>query len=128
MECSCSISAGVDDSAEVLSAKWITARKRHSCQECNRLILTGEEYFKEVEKYEGEITTHKTCRDCMSLRNHLCGDFFWGEIRDMIEEAIFECEGKLPEACVAKLTPAAQEWVCGLIEQAWDMWADKCNS
>jgi hypothetical protein len=128
MECSCSISAGIDDFAEVISAKWITARKRHSCHECNRLILTGEEYYKEIAEYEGEITTHKTCRDCMSLRNHLCGDFFWGEIRDMIEEAIFECDGKLPEACVAKLTPAAQEWVCGLIEQAWDMWADKCNS
>jgi hypothetical protein len=38
----------------------------------------------------------------------------------MIEDAIVECEGQIPEKCIAKLTPAAREWVCGLIEKAWE--------
>jgi hypothetical protein len=64
--------------------------------------------------------THKTCADCLSLRDNMCGDFYWGMIREMIEEAVFECDGKIPEKCVARLRPAAREWVCGLIEKVWE--------
>jgi hypothetical protein len=38
----------------------------------------------------------------------------------MIEDAIVECKGKIPEKCVARLRPAAREWVCGLIEKVWE--------
>lgn len=120
MECSCSISAGVDENAEVLSEKWLKARKQHNCQECERQIQLGEQYYREVTKFDGEIDTHKTCADCMSLRRNLCADFYWGQIREMIEDAIEYCDGKIPEKCIAKLTPAARAWVCGVIEKVWE--------
>jgi hypothetical protein len=55
----------------------------------------------------------------MSLRDYLVDDFYYGSLLELIEESIRDCDGELPERCIAKLTPAARAWVCGEIERCW---------
>ena len=119
MECSCEISADVQVYSTILSERWIAARKTHVCGECSERISPGEKYYKEHGLDDARVFTHKTCADCISIRANLCSDYFYGQIREMVEEAIWDCEGQLPEKCIAKLTPGAREWVCDVIEDVW---------
>lgn len=127
MECACSVSCEVDDYATLLRDKMVTARKPHQCHECRRVIPIGEEYRHEATTYEGRASTHKTCLDCNSIREVLCRDgFYWGGIRELVRDHIYECRGAIPESCIAQLTPGARGWVCGIIddingdEGVWD--------
>jgi hypothetical protein len=120
MDCTCSISAGVDDFCEMVSERWVTSRSIHFCYECGYKIHPGERYYREVTKDEDGIHKVKTCADCISIRDNLVGDFFYGQMRDMLSDAIYDCDGKIPEKCIAKLTPKARAWICGEIEKCWD--------
>ncbi len=122
MECACGFSGGVDDYATVLSDKVQKARKPHQCGECLRTIEPGEDYRVEKTLYEGRVDTIKTCLDCISLRKHLCEDYYYGGVRELVREGIGEQEGEVSEKCLAPLTPKAREWVCEIIE---DIWRDK---
>ena len=121
MECSCSISANVDDYdySEIMLERWFTARKLYKCHECFRKIQKGEKYYKEVSLDDGYFSAHRTCSDCKSIRDHLMGDFYWGQIREMIQDYIYD-GNEIPEKCIAKLTPAAMDWVCEKIESTWE--------
>jgi len=125
MDCTCSMSASIsEDEVDVIVEQWQTARKNHVCVECGRIIGIGEQYYFEKYFYDG-FRTSKTCTDCMSLRQHLVGDFRISQMRDLIESHIEVCDGEIPEACIAKLTPDARGWVCGIIERCWDGWEDE---
>jgi hypothetical protein len=119
-ECSCQISVDLDDAVELLSAKNVTAKTAHKCGECRREIPPGEKYLKESYVSDGHFRTEKTCADCRSIRDYLFCDFYYGMILETLETEILEYDMPVPEACIAKLTPAARERVCELIELTWE--------
>lgn len=119
MECSCQINVGVDDECEMLSAKWTRSRSLHKCGECGLKIKPGAEYLRERTIYDGHFNTYKTCVDCLSIRQNLCGDWIYTAVRETVSDAI--ADGlEIPEKCIARLTPAARAWVCELIEEEWE--------
>lgn len=120
MHCTCRIQVGDgDDFVELLRDAVITARKKHQCSECHRVIKPGEQYRMEVWVFECLGETHKTCMDCHSIRDNLFGDMIYGQIIQDLEDYIEESDGGIPEKCIAKLTPAARDRVCELIERCW---------
>lgn len=118
MECAC-ISANVDDESEVLAANKRLARKGHVCCECRQKIEPGEYYWNEKTLYDGRLDTYKTCRDCMSIRDHLICDFFYERIWETIQEFIDDCPEAIPWAKIGRLTPIARGRVCEMIENTW---------
>ncbi|KAF1071996.1 hypothetical protein [Variovorax sp.] len=48
-----------------------TARKEHRCHECGRAIEPGQRYEKAAAKWEGSVSSYKTCSRCVALREHL---------------------------------------------------------
>jgi len=47
-----------------------TARKTHRCDECYGLIAIKEKYEHVSAKWDGAITSYKTCARCLSLRSY----------------------------------------------------------
>lgn len=94
-------------SPEFTSESSPQARSKHLCCECLRVILPGETYERYSGKWDGELTTYKTCRDCLEMRHVVyaecsCWLFAgmynelddlpeyeaWGELRDIRAKAI----------------------------------------
>ena len=120
-ECSCQITVDVGgDCIELLSEKRVTAKKAHKCGECDRTIPVGETYLRESYVSEGEFHTETTCADCLSIRDHLFCDWYYGMILETLKFEILEYDLIPPESCISKLTPTARAMVCGLIEEAWE--------
>lgn len=117
MECSCSINAGGDSSfLEFSHMKVVKARKEYKCGECHRAIEKGENYESNAMKQDGTFYSHKTCSDCLNLRDHFFKrDWFFEMIREDIKDHIQECNGNIPESCISQLNPKNQAWVCDLI-------------
>lgn len=121
MDCSC-VYTGIDANgmASMLVEKYLSARVPHKCHECDAVIQKGEAYYKEVSVYDGVVATHKTCVDCMSLRDaFFCDGWFWGDIWTFMAEHVHYSDGRIKESCVAALTPVARDKVCQLIERRW---------
>ena len=119
MECEC-IDANVDEYSTVISDKIHVARKEHRCGECDRSIQLGEKYRNEVTIYDGRFDINKTCIDCDSVREHLVCSFYLGEVWSLVEENLSEYGKDQPWAAIGRLTPAARERVCKIIEYAWE--------
>lgn len=51
-----------------------TARKEHTCCECNGVIAAGETYRLLWGVWDGEAKTFKTCLDCLELHDWADGD------------------------------------------------------
>jgi hypothetical protein len=99
------------------------AIKIHKCSECDRDIQPGEKYEKVVAKYEGDLRTYKTCPDCLSVRDvFFCAGFFHEGLWEYVAEHVEDMNGNISSECLIKLTPAAREKVCDLIEEAWVDW------
>lgn len=69
------------------------ARKLHRCRECKRLIRPGEKYEHIVGKWDGELSSVKTCGHCLNLRSWAEGtmDCFCcahGELVDYVIEDV----------------------------------------
>lgn len=97
-----------------------TAKKQHKCRECREPILPGDKYEDFVGVERGGLYKHKTCADCLSLRDAFFSDgFYFGFIRESLSEHIRECFGEIAESKLYQLTPGAREWVCGEIEEYW---------
>ena len=45
---------------------WPTARKRHRCGVCRRVIMPGEQYWRQA-GFDGTAWTNKTCQHCERL-------------------------------------------------------------
>ena len=119
-ECPCQITVDVDECANLLSEKKVTAKKAHKCGECDRTIPAGETYLREAYVYEGDFRSETTCLDCLSIRDNLFCDWYYGTILETLKFEILEYDLIPPEACIAKLTPTARAMVCDLIEEAWE--------
>jgi len=74
---------------QMLSEGYRKARKEHKCSECRRPIRTGEAYYYERFKCEGDLNYHKTCAHCEVVRQWLsdeCGGWVYGGVEEDIRE------------------------------------------
>lgn len=63
MNCACDY-----ETPEFYIRKTPLARKQHKCLECGCIIVVGERYENVRAKWEGVVSTCKTCPDCVELR------------------------------------------------------------
>lgn len=54
-----------------LRTKMVTARKEYRCDYSRQLIKKGDEYQSSVNVYDGEIYTHRTCKEALFLIKEL---------------------------------------------------------
>jgi hypothetical protein len=123
MECTCSISVDLDYCTEdngFYKTKIIKARKIHICSECKREINPKERYEFISGVYDGVFTEYKTCMDCVSLKDSFFGSYYFTRIWEDFIENMDDCDWRVPEKCLAKLTPAARAKVCESIENYWN--------
>lgn len=96
------------------------AKKNWRCGECGRVIPVGEKYYCHTGKWNGKFGVDRTCLDCSSVIEHLfCGHAFgqaWEQLQDHLHD--HGVDG-LSWSRIAKLTPAAREKVCDVIEDVW---------
>lgn len=52
-DCGCVVSLGDAEQVEVLTEKWVIARKAHACSECGDTVPPGDKYFRE--SYDSRI-------------------------------------------------------------------------
>jgi len=122
MECACvEVDASEGEVCDVHEAKRIKARRQWKCHECPGQILPGEIYERVKMLFEGQWSKHRTCPDCLSIRDvFFCGVYLYESIREYVREHIRDVCGDLSETKISELTPAAREWVCEEIEDSWD--------
>ena len=123
MECSC-FSVDNGDYVTVLAETKRKARKWHRCNECRGMIFPGQTYMDERYLFEGEVSTHKTCPCCMSVRDNLFCNFtysqLWSDLEDFLwETAAYNTEG-VPWEKLSRLTPVARAHVLLMIEGIWE--------
>lgn len=119
-DCSC-IYVEVDELPIVSTTAIHKARKEHTCCECNRTIVCGEEYEMCKMLHDGTWRNYKTCGDCVSVRkSFFCHGWYIGVIWDHIEEHISEIDGQLSSECFENLTKSARDKLCDLVEEYWE--------
>lgn len=59
------------DAPEFYHKETPTAKKEHKCGECGSTIKVGERYERVYGKWDGDISTFKTCSDCVEVRDTL---------------------------------------------------------
>jgi len=122
MNCSC-VAVDYDcDWVDLVEKTKPVARKKHRCVECDRDILPGEKY--EIQKYvfEGEFETHKTCSECVEIRDMFsCEGYRYGSILNDFEDDLINADCDLSESCIAELSLKAREIVCEMIEGCWEL-------
>ena len=92
----CMIDDGDGAVTMIDDGRYIRARSKHKCKECGRFIEPGESYHREVYKFDGEFSTHKTCAHCMVVRRWLsdeCGGWLFGGVEEDAREHVFENRG-----------------------------------
>lgn len=84
----CSIE--VDELPEFHVVKTVKARKPHKCCECGAEIKPWDQYESVHAKWDGQVSTIKTCILCAKIRDEYCsGGFEYGGLR----ETLCECLG-----------------------------------
>ena len=122
MECTC-FSVDNDDYVTMLASNRRRAVKHHRCDECLGTIFPGQTYLDERYLFDGEVSTHKTCACCLSVRDNLFCQFTYGELwfnlRDFLHNRMYYDLDGAPWAKIARLTPAARAHVLLMIEEFW---------
>lgn len=120
-ECGLCIGGGEDfEPWDFCQTTYPKARKPHKCCECYREIAKGSEYQNLVGKYDGEIYTHKTCMDCVAIRNGMSCDEgvglgnLWDEIWQIFPDFNTTCLQKIK-------TVSAKEYIL----ERWREWKFK---
>ena len=120
MDCA-TVPIDIDEYSTTLSQRMVKARKQHKCYECHRAIAPGKKYEKYTGVCDGEIFTHKTCLDCLSVRNvFFTGGYEFGGIWEYFNEHIRECGYRLSESALSKLTPKVRDIICDKIQENWE--------
>jgi len=109
-----------EDCVEVVRDDTRIARKNHRCSECNEIIKAGNPYQYKFYIYEDSKTSHRTCMDCISVRNlFFCEGFVFEQMWNDLEDYIFETNGQILCCDIRKLTPKATGRVFRMIEKRW---------
>jgi hypothetical protein len=120
MECSCTVNVDIEEPVYLAHITTPFARRVEICSECNRDIHVGEDYRKEI-FYHGSRFTHRTCEDCLSIREvFFSSGWYYGEIREQMEEFVYYSDGQLSVKCILELTKKARDWVLDIIESTWE--------
>lgn len=120
MSCGC-IYVGDYDHAPFYNTKKPKAIKWHICGECGREIEPGEIYESIFAVFDGKPGTHKTCFDCISMRDEFfCEGYIFGRIWEHAAEHIQDMEGEISGDCLASLTPIARTGIIELIDQVFE--------
>ena len=95
-DCSCDY-----EPAELYNAQIVRARKQYRCEECGCAILPGERYEYVFGKWEGYVSTFKTCERCRDIRQWVKNNvpcFCWchGNMLEDAAEAISEATWRAP--------------------------------
>ena len=118
MDCTCAIDNDTGETGQMFTKHNRKARKKHRCHECGKAILPGEEYRYESGKWDDEISSFRTCLDCLSIRDEIFCSFVYGNVWEDLRYEIQN--GSVPESCIAELTPRARDMVCEEIEESWE--------
>ncbi len=103
-----------------LTTNMFPAKSIHKCGECGREIQVGEKY----ETFVGEASCHnerhihRTCTDCLSLRENMFYDWVYGQLWEDFEFDVEDTDRNFAE-CLSKLTPRAREMAAEIIEKHW---------
>lgn len=111
MTACCAISGSDDgEGGETLSVDIRAAGKDHRCGECSGTILKGDRHEAYVLLFDGCVTTHRTCLDCLEIRNHFSCDGSWifGHVWDDLESNLFPTM-TAGGPCFEGLSPRARE-------------------
>jgi hypothetical protein len=126
MECSCEIDCdvGADGEWQRFESGMKKAIKQHKCGECHRTIQPGEMYERAGGLSDGTWFHHKTCADCLSIRNVFFTSYWYEMIIEHTRDNIMDWLGNVPEDCMVQLTASARNLVCEYIEEAWETYFD----
>jgi hypothetical protein len=113
----CVLNRNDDNEAEFYDVTLPKARKTHQCTECGNAIQPGENYERTSAKWDGDLSTFKTCLLCVEIRNKFaCGrGWSFGCVWEDLREYLFD---HLTFGCLDGLSPAAREKVL----DAWRKW------
>lgn len=108
-DCGVCLSGDYDCAAEFSDTSYAKARKVYRCCECHRDIAKGQEYERQVGKWEGDFYTYKTCMDCVNIRTAFaCGG---GYTFTRLWEDLSEYQRELNTGCLEKIkTPTAKAY------------------
>jgi hypothetical protein len=119
-DCSC-ITVDPDHIAEEHEADFLRAGTEYRCAECYRPIRRGELYERVLCRWDDTDHVYQTCSDCVSVRDEFfCGGYIYQEVWEKLREHIWETDGNIASECLIKLTSAAREMVCEIIQEIWD--------
>jgi len=120
MECSCSAYGGYDgdDGGGYGGKRELTARKPHNCYECGKKITKGDKFLYHTIFFPGTIGNYKYCQTCQSLvDNFFPNGWMFGRVIEDLSEYIYHAwQEDLPSDCISKLTPAARDIVCDILQ------------
>ena len=120
MECACTVPAYITERAELISIYTPKSFKHSLCSECENVIKIGVEYRKEIYKHNDSIYVHKTCEDCLSVREvFFSNGWYYGGIWSQMAEFIVNTNGNLSVSCLLDLTKKAQDRILDMIEEHW---------
>lgn len=126
---------GADEYATVYSVLVRTARKDHSCYECEKAISRGTKYEYITMLYDGHWDDFKICLLCSEIGEHFTCNDGWehgrilGQLWSDLQENFFS-DMKAGGPCMEGLSPAAKgklidermEWYLAQDEVNDDRW------
>jgi len=120
MTCQIELDPDCGDIAEFSTQNLVTARKEHKCAECGRTISPGEKYEYVTGRWNDYFQVYKTCADCLSIRDTLFCNFYFGCIYEELRAEIDNTNGGNHIAeNLSGLTPAARTKVSEMLEEHW---------
>ena len=117
-ECNACFYSGYDecDPAEFYNTRDVKARKDYKCCECGEPILKGTVHNVAVGKWNGELSTYRTCCACEEIRTTFaCEGWIFGQLWEDVTEGMFE---NMTTGCLEKLKTAAAK------QKLLDEWND----
>lgn len=116
--CAC-IYDGDGEQADFSTTEIVKARKSHKCGECGQTIAAGQKYERVFGKWEGRVSTFKTCFVCVEIRGALfCDGWTYGMIWERIEESWGE-KATNPLGCINELETVAAKEMLGNRYREW---------
>jgi len=80
-----------DESCDVFVEKTQTAKKKHQCDSCGTMIVSGEKYLRNFNVFDGQATSEKACMPCVSLRDRFAKEHKTGFVPSYLPFALDEC-------------------------------------
>ena len=119
MECAC-VFVDVECSYDFHNKIQRRAVKEHRCSECGRTIAVGETYEYVFGKWDGVISTYKTCKDCEILRDtFFCDGWYYEMLWENLWDYLVDINGDVPASCILPLTEISKNKVFDMIDRVW---------